>query len=150
MDPRMSSLPANRGHRATGVVNLCPYGCPAKALTEQGYCKHLVGFTLDGQTVELNEKFMAAVHDENGDPLDTGGRFQRTGPRFGKVEPTDVVVEVTNGRPVATPTRRVYRPGPDDKRVERSGQEQTQDLDALKAIVAEQQKQIEELKKLVA
>ncbi len=33
-------------------VNFCPHGCTLEDLDDHGYCRHLVGFTNDGKTME--------------------------------------------------------------------------------------------------
>lgn len=69
---------------------LCPFGCRGEGkVNNHGYCKHLVGWTLDGKVVELRE------------PL--GEEFERTGREKRELEPDDIVV------PRKTPTSRVYR-----------------------------------------
>jgi hypothetical protein len=79
MDPRestpdrrpnaLSRLMLAKGRTGTGEkVNFCPFGCATDELDEHGYCKHLVGFTADGKTLEP----MAA--DERGRRRVDGGR----------------------------------------------------------------------------
>jgi hypothetical protein len=33
-------------------VNFCPYGCQHDDLDDNGYCRHLIGFTTDGKVYE--------------------------------------------------------------------------------------------------
>ncbi len=46
------------------VVNACPFGCEEHELDAEGYCKHLVGFTLPGST-NMFEPIKSRV-DRNG------------------------------------------------------------------------------------
>ena len=83
------------------VLNLCPCRCQVRHLDDKGYCKHLIGWTIDGQTIELRELF--------------GTGFERTGNILGIVEDDDILVSGTpfrtdkQGNPSPTPTQRVYR-----------------------------------------
>lgn len=40
-------------------TNHCPFGCEGADLYERAYCRHLVGFSNDGKTMEPVEKIMA-------------------------------------------------------------------------------------------
>ena len=83
------------------ILNLCPCGCSVQRLDDKGYCRHLIGWTVDGQTVELREKF--------------GSGHERTGNLLGVVEEDDILISGTpfrkdkNGNHTPTPTYRVYR-----------------------------------------
>ena len=64
MDPRLGSDPmTRRGGQSTLLaaksrsnlgekVNFCPHGCQVEDLDDNGYCRHLIGFTNDGKTYE--------------------------------------------------------------------------------------------------
>jgi hypothetical protein len=54
-DRRQNLTPLMRAKAAatTGEkVNFCPFGCTMEDLDDHGYCRHLVGFTNDGKTME--------------------------------------------------------------------------------------------------
>ena len=91
MDPRTANLPANRCKPKEKPI-LCPFGCARGSvqanINEHGYCRHLVGFSLDKATMEVRCKI---------------GEREQTGPLTEKVLKTDQLVEM------ATPTFRVYR-----------------------------------------
>ncbi len=46
------------------VVNACPFGCESDDLDDLGYCRHLVGFTSDRQTLERLEAEPAEGKDK--------------------------------------------------------------------------------------
>ena len=49
----LSPLMQAKGRAHQGEkVNACPFGCEVSDLDELGYCRHLVGFTNDGKTME--------------------------------------------------------------------------------------------------
>lgn len=53
IDQHLSDLMKAKKAATKGeVVNFCPYGCDVSGLDENGYCKHLVGFTVDKKTFE--------------------------------------------------------------------------------------------------
>lgn len=54
MDPRTQTLRrANQSEEAREARKfLCPFGCGEAQSDDHGYCKHLVGFTDDGKTME--------------------------------------------------------------------------------------------------
>jgi hypothetical protein len=63
MDPRLEAVDPKRtkltplmwakSRALSGAkVNACPFGCTPSHLDENGYCRHLVGFTNDGQFYE--------------------------------------------------------------------------------------------------
>lgn len=87
MDPRVSQLPANRCKPREKAI-LCPFRCTHKDVNPHGYCKHLVGFTEDGRTIEMRELV---------------GTRERCGHLTDEVKASDVIV------PMATTTSRVYR-----------------------------------------
>lgn len=121
-DPRITALPATRGQRPQ-TPNLCPFGCGPADLSPHGYCRHLVGWTTDGQAVELRET-VEELH------------YERCGAKTGRVEAADVVV------PMKTVSARVYRPGAGDRRVEKPADQITQNVDALQELVAAQAAQL--------
>lgn len=43
------------------VENLCPFGCDHTELDEQGYCRHLVGWTDDGKQMEVRERLPSGI-----------------------------------------------------------------------------------------
>lgn len=56
------------------ITNFCPYGCTA--LDENGYCRHLVGFSDDGKSLEpLEAVRMRSRKDEDGNTV--AGEFVR-------------------------------------------------------------------------
>lgn len=49
----LSDLMRAKARCLTGEkVNACPYGCDMEDIDDNGYCKHLVGFTNDGKGME--------------------------------------------------------------------------------------------------
>lgn len=58
MDPRLEAVPHNsklsplmyaKGRAKSGrKVNACPFGCKDQQIDQNGYCRHLVGFTVPG------------------------------------------------------------------------------------------------------
>jgi hypothetical protein len=63
MDPRnvsvqnrpddRSRLMSAKGKAASGEKpNFCPHGCTDEELDDNGYCRHLIGFTTDGKIME--------------------------------------------------------------------------------------------------
>lgn len=38
--------------QGVNIVNACPFGCDIKHLDQNGYCRHLIGFTNDKKTFE--------------------------------------------------------------------------------------------------
>lgn len=150
MDPRVNELPKNRVRPKGGPPNLCPFGCTDRELDQHGYCRHLYGFTEDGHTVEVMEVraddggYEKPVLNAEGRVVQPGGFVPklRTGKVRGEVLETDVVVERN------TPTSRVYRPGPGDKRVVRSA-EPGEGIAALEALAQQQQRQIDEQRRQI-
>jgi hypothetical protein len=51
-DPRSPLMKAKAKAKIGQVINVCPYGCKGRQLDENGYCRHLVGFTRDKETYE--------------------------------------------------------------------------------------------------
>lgn len=43
-------------------VNLCPFGCAPDELDENGYCRHLVGFSRGKEMFEPNEPVTVGYH----------------------------------------------------------------------------------------
>lgn len=106
MDPRMAAVPrpgvSMSGSPIPGTPLMgCPWGCGVRQCNHNGHCRHLVGFTIDGKTVELRERYQ--------------DRFERTGYLLRDVKAGDVFVGQTperrtkNGTACPTPTQRVYR-----------------------------------------
>lgn len=85
MDPRFQELSRNLEKPKKAA---CPFGCGPDAMTDTGYCRHLAGFTFDGDTFEVRE-------DLNG--------FERVGRLIGVVADDDVLIENRS------PSKRVYR-----------------------------------------
>jgi hypothetical protein len=74
------------GHAARGRVNACQFGCREKDLDENGFCKHLVGFTSDGKNFEPMIK--ETKRDGSGNLIATGRKIVRP-----KQQQTSEVVE---------------------------------------------------------
>lgn len=94
MDPRaigpqlrkdnLSELMIAKGKASQGeVVNFCPFGCETEDLDDNGYCRHLVGFSNDGKSFE------AMVTDQK------TGRRSVMGSRVAPVEKGDKLVRIT-------------------------------------------------------
>ena len=49
--------------KADEYENHCPYKCQGDDLDERKYCKHLIGFTNDGEMMEPLEKIMRKEDD---------------------------------------------------------------------------------------
>lgn len=136
MDPRLTiqyglgetkmTIPALqlKASAAGGKLNLCPCGCDEKDLNEHGYCKHLVGFTVEGKVIELREANPAPAI------------LERTGFKTEPVREDDILVPITS-------TSRVYR----GKRVVRLS-EQDQAAKAQQEQIEELQKQVAALLEL--
>lgn len=92
--------------RSTGQhENLCPFGCATDKLDANGYCKHLVGFSKDGKTMEpmvWDRKLGRRVI-----------RVEREKIMTGELEDVDVpyVDEVTRERKVRVETREIWEWG---------------------------------------
>lgn len=103
MDPRLHRelIPRPPLGEPIGVKpNLCPCGC--RAVDENGYCRHLVGFTTDGKTMEIRE----LIRDHES--------YEMTGRKTEPVLKTDKIVQIpAAGAPRGTylATARVYRAG---------------------------------------
>ncbi len=81
MDPRtigpqqrranLSDLMLAKGRQAQGErLNFCPFGCAIADLDDNGYCRHLVGFTEDRKEMEpmvMGEGFLAGRKQVRGD-----------------------------------------------------------------------------------
>ena len=96
-----------RGHK----VNLCPFGCQEEHLDEHGYCRHLVGFTNNGQTYEpmrrdpnTGRRSVQVKRSRRACGVDDEGNEQfEEGPlELLPIKPTDKVIQITT-------TARVYR-----------------------------------------
>jgi hypothetical protein len=89
MDPRLEQLPVNRSQPKAKEI-LCPFGCGVKnrGVDDRGYCKHLVGFTVDCNVMELRSRWRGR---------EICGAFTE------EVRKTDVLVQMP------TQTFRVYR-----------------------------------------
>jgi|HubBroStandDraft_2_1064218.scaffolds.fasta_scaffold65285_2 hypothetical protein len=81
--------------RAKGKVNACPFGCTMQQLDDNGYCRHLVGFTTDRKTMEplIRE---TKINPDNGERMLTGRRIVRPATR--QVE--DIVDYDDEGNPI--------------------------------------------------
>ena len=109
-----------------GVQNHCPFLCNIEKLDELGYCKHLMGFTTNGQTFEPLKLRMRQVFDiyagkpmrdeQTGKPiLETDNTYYVDGrvESLQLVQKSDVVKFVTqDGKPAVS--GRVYRGQPGD------------------------------------
>lgn len=58
-------------------VNFCPHGCTTEELDDNGYCRHLVGFTKDKKTMEPYVTVTKTLADEQGEEYTTTRRFVR-------------------------------------------------------------------------
>jgi len=62
-------------------INFCPHGCPDDDLDENGYCRHLVGFTNEprlGGTYEpmvVNDKGRRVVMGQSPQKIQKGDQF---------------------------------------------------------------------------
>ncbi len=102
----LSPLMEAKGLASQGEkVNFCPFGCELEDLDDQGYCKHVAGFTNDGVEMEplvtVNGRRLVQV------PLVTNEAGKQV-PRYEKVRKTDKLVRITT-------SSRVYRETKDDK-----------------------------------
>lgn len=120
MDPRIGG--PGLGQRDTSVraqmvkmkgeqknLNLCPCGCPDTALNEHGYCDHLVGWTMDGEVIELREFNCVSIARE----MTSEGHIkerplpwmvdERVGAKTEPVRKDDILVDC------GTHNKRVYR-----------------------------------------
>lgn len=70
------------------VVNYCPFGCPMEALGANGYCKHLAGFTNDGNTYEPIEDQIGRHGEKTGHKLVNGQHRQPVQKTDQKINPT--------------------------------------------------------------
>lgn len=109
MDPRVGDNGARFNMQPitpNGVIGadkpmLCPFHCGLQRVDLNGYCRHLIGWSVDGETVELREEFSPGK--------------ERVGHLLGVVEDGDVLVSGTPDRknkakqPCPTPSHRVYR-----------------------------------------
>jgi hypothetical protein len=104
MDPReygpqqrranLSELMAAQMRASKGEkVNFCMFGCDDSDLDDNGYCRHVVGFTKDGKVME---PFL---------PPDGSGRRKVLGSRPEPILPGDKLVRITTDS-------RVYREQP--------------------------------------
>lgn len=106
MDPRVLELPRQTTESPADIKNLCPFGCTEERLDENGYCRHLVGFTDDRKRVELRTRTISArtgqIHEQTGlmsRTATTGDRLVGTFP--GRIN--------KNRQHTPPPTYRVYR-----------------------------------------
>lgn len=70
------------------IKNHCPYGC--ESVDERGYCRHLVGFTNNGKTLEP----IIYIKDKDGEQ--TGLVVVRGGKKTQPVEKGDKLVNPTH------------------------------------------------------
>ncbi len=108
-DPR-SALMKAKGKAVSGAkVNACPFGCEDVELDENGYCRHLVGFTEDKKHYEpmvvgrdgRRVVQVPMVRDEERSTAE----FEATKPLLMKVEKDDTLIQITT-------SYRVYRNTP--------------------------------------
>lgn len=142
MDPRVADLPKNRSEPKK-KPNYCPYGCTLAQHDENGYCRHLIGWTNDGEKIEVRH-----FHPETKAELQT--RHDSENPAHFRL-PGDIIVE-TNST-----SSRVYRGEKGDVLVGFGGGrsednaaldllgEQQQEIAALREEKAEQKKRLDEL-----
>lgn len=128
MDPRLADMPRNRMRVKPRFPEICPCGCKLADMNDKGYCKHLVGWTLDRKIVELRETFGT-------------GQYERCGVETRPIDPkNDIIVEME------TMTARVYQTQGDPLVTKVPAT----DNDALMALLQEQSAEIEKLKKRMA
>lgn len=141
-----------RQQKKIAAMKLCPYGCKAGTPghnAEFGYCRHLVGWTLDDKTIDVRTA-KPVVED--------GNLYDFNAPAGDTVRETDVIVRM------GTPTSRVYRydggkanypvgslPLPDEPEYPPTPAGDTAKKDAARdeafmELIASQAKDIEELK----
>jgi hypothetical protein len=105
VDKRSALMKAIAANRDGLKLNFCPFGCPDSEIDDFGYCRHLVGFTLDKKTYE------PMVMDQNGRRIVQVPTEKRNGkivPVLSKVEKGDQFVEITS-------SYRVYRDLPPEE-----------------------------------
>lgn len=85
----LSPLMVARSKASLGEkLNFCPFDCPEEELDENGYCRHLVGFTNDGDVMEP----MVEVRGTGPDPA---VRRVVQGAKKEPVRKTDKLVRIT-------------------------------------------------------
>lgn len=89
MDPRVLELPRKTSENPSEVKHLCPFGCMDGKVDENGYCRHLVGYTDDRKTVELRTKRVSAR---------TGNVHEQTGILTRAAQPGDKLIGTCPGR----------------------------------------------------
>jgi hypothetical protein len=89
MDPRVLELPRQTTEDPSAVKYLCPFGCMEDRSDDNGYCRHLVGFTDDRKTVELRTRTISNR---------TGQMHEQTGILVRGASPGDKVVGTMPGR----------------------------------------------------
>lgn len=89
---------AKQGAVSGEKVNFCPYGCTDEEIDENGYCRHLIGFTTDGKNMEpmrYNERGLRQVIvkyvPRDGQP----GKDAKAVPVLEPVLKTDQLVQIT-------------------------------------------------------
>lgn len=135
MDPRVAEMPRNRMVAKPRHPLVCPCGCGIPQMNSNGYCKHLVGFTLDRKTVELREFVGGKETFED-------HRYERVGVKTREIEPADIMVEME------TMTCRVYQALGDP--LVTKAQHVSPDVEALMQMLQEQSKEIGILKEQMA
>lgn len=90
LSPLMRAL---RDNRTGEKVNVCPFDENIEHLDDNGYCEHLVGFTIPGNPKKM-EPYLPP-HPETGRRFVDGADIQ-------DVKPTDKLIEITQ-------SCRVYR-----------------------------------------
>lgn len=122
---------ANQARKNRKPVTQCPYGCEADEANGRSYCRHLVGWTLDGENVDLR------ITNKDG-TIDIGA----TGIKQRLID-LDVDMIVTT----QTPTSRVYQ-SLGDQLVDQTAKN-LDEVAALKRQVAEQDRQMAELRAMI-
>jgi len=129
MDPRTSDLPRAKLRVKPKFPLICPCGCDIPQMNAVGFCKHLVGFTVDRNTVELRE--LVGADEQN-----PHGRYERVGVEKRRISADDIIVEME------TPTCRVYQAN-GDPLVNRKAD--SSELEQLREMLKMQSEQIREL-----
>ncbi len=97
----VSELMKAKAANTTGEkVNFCPFGCGDEELDDNGYCRHLVGFTNDGKTFEpmvrKGGRRVVQVHRDRVEVVEGGEKtFEFGPPVLEVVQKGDQLVKIT-------------------------------------------------------
>ncbi len=86
-------------------VNACPFGCTIEDLDDQGYCRHLVGFTIPGNrklyeplVMKRGRRVVQVARDKMkmGELAEDGQEDWVWGPpQYEQVQKTDTLIDIT-------------------------------------------------------